>query len=485
MRGTIIGVFAVVVLIVSVLSFMLMRLAIGDVNTKGEAQRAVTAAVAQLQVEGLRIERWLSEQADADELLEPFAISAKEARGNEATARANGLEERTKNAGVFASVRPSLILLFDDKGEVLGRNGTALMRGNKLTDSHPKVLEAVLAGRSGSSVWVEEGMLVSFAPIRKGDQVVGGVVLGTAFNDERLQNTSNATSELGLYAAVKRNGKMEVVAKSSKAKDLIGRFGTADENAGNDAKLDFALGTESALDTDQVITPIQGLTTELDSAAKALGGYGDQVAVIASVTETKNVGSFGTLVVPFLGVFLLGLLLTAVAAHLLNRYIAQPISDLEDGLLAVINGQTDIRFELEHKMLGGLVYQVNSLLNQLLGVKEDDTDDEGRPSVAPSSSSFAEALNVDERMVSLSLDDVEDGRALRDEAPEDYYKRIFDEYLAAKRKLGDPTDNVRFAAFQKRVQDGEQRLTDQHGKPFRYRIEQKGGEIVLVAVPLA
>lgn len=475
MRATIIGVFAVVVLIVTVLSFAMMRLTIGDISNKGESQRAVTAAVAQLQVEGLRIERWLAEQAMGDDLAEPFKISATEARGNEATARAMGIEEKSKNSPVFATVRPSLILLFDKDGVVLGRNGTKLMRGEKLGERHPQMLKEVLAGRTGSSVWVDksnnEQILASYAPVRNDDEIVGGVLIGTAFNDGRLEAASNATSELGLFAAVERDGKMEIVAKSTKVSD--------DMLAGVD-------GIAQALETDQVVGPIEGMDESLDGAAKALAGYGDgNEAVIAAVTKTRTVGGFSSLFVPFLGVFLLGLILSAVSAHLINNYISQPISDLEDGLLAVINGQTDIRFELEHKVLGGLVYQVNSLLNQLLGVKEDDTDDEGRPSVAPSSTSFAAALNVDERMVSLSLEDVEDGHALRDEAPEDYYKRIYDEYIAAKTKLGDPTDNIKFAGFKKRITDDEQRFTANHGKPFRFRVELKGEEVVLVAVPLA
>lgn len=476
MRGTIIGVFAVVVLIVSVLSFMLMRLTIGDVNNKGESQRAVTAAVAQLQVEGLRIERWLAERAADDGLLEPFKISATEARGNEATARANGVEEASKNSPVFATLRPSLILLVDKDGVVLGRNGTKLMRGEKLGERHPEMIKEILAGRTGSGVWVDkavnEQILASYAPVRDGETIVGGVLIGTAFNDERLETASNATSELALFAAVKRDGRMEVVAKSTKVTEEMVKDG--------------AQGLAQALETDQVVGQVPGLSADLDAAAKALDGYGNgREAVVAAVAPARTVGSFGSLLLPFLGVFLLGLVLTAVAAHLVNNYVAQPISDLEDGLLAVINGQTDIRFELEHKMLGGLVYQVNSLLNQLLGVKEDDTDDEGRPSVAPSSTSFAAALNVDERMVSLSLEDVDNGHALRDEAPEDYYKRIFDEYLAAKKKLGDPTDNLKFAGFKQRIADNEQKFHATHGKPFRFRVELKGEEVVLVAVPLA
>jgi hypothetical protein len=324
-------------------------------------------------------------------------------------------------------------------------------------------------------VWVDkkahEQFLASYAPVRDGAEIVGGVLIATAFNDERLEAASNATSELPLFAAVKRDGKMMVVARSSKI---------------TDAMLEGAEGSGQALETDQVVGQLPGLAAELDGAAKALGGYGEgNEAVVAAVVEAKTVGNFGSLFWPFFGVFLLGLVLTSVAAHLINNYVSQPISDLEDGLIAVINGQTDIRFELEHKILGGLVYQVNSLLNQLLGIKEDDTDDQGRPSVAPSSSSFAAALNVDERMVSLSLEDVEDGHALRDEAPEDYYKRIFDEYITAKKKLGDPVDNVKFAGFKGRITDNEAKFASTHGKPFRFKVEQKAEEVVLVAVPLA
>jgi hypothetical protein len=87
-------------------------------------------------------------------------------------------------------------------------------------------------------------------------------------------------------------------------------------------------------------------------------------------------------------------------------------------------------------------------------------------------------------MVSLSASEVEDSKSLREEPPEDYYKRIFDEYLEAKRGVGDPVDHIKFAPFRQRVQASEQQLSTKHGKPFRYRIEAKGGEVVFVAVPL-
>jgi hypothetical protein len=474
MRETITGVFGGVVLIVCVLSFALMRATLGDVSTKGEAPRAVRAAVAQLQVEGLRIERFIAGQVTLDETRDPFNVESQPARSEQATTLCNTIEERSKKSPVFATIQPTIVFLFDDKGVVVARNGSALMRGEKLGERHPEMLKAIAKGETGSEVWVDkthnENWLVSWAPIREGAKIIGALAVGTAFNNERLQETSAATSQLPLIAAVRREGTMELVARSTQV---------------TDAMLAGLPSAAQGLDTDQVI-PLGGLGEELDGAAMALAGYGDhKQAVIVSVTPLKVVGSATSLLFPVIGVFLLGLVLTGVFAHLLDRYISQPISDLEDGLLAVINGQTDLRFELEHKVLGGLVFRVNSLLNQLLGVREDDTDNEGRPSISPRAESFSAALNVDERMASLSADDVAESATLKGEAPEDYYKRIFDEYLGAKRQLGDPVDHIKFAPFSQRIQSMETQLGEKHGKPFRYKVELKGKEVVFVAVPLA
>ncbi|HHH27495.1 MAG TPA: hypothetical protein ENK57_03975 [Polyangiaceae bacterium] len=473
MRETIIGVFSVVTLAVTVLAFGLMRVTIGDVSNKGDAQRAVTAAVAELQVEGLLVERWLAGQANTEAVREPFKAGAEKARSEAATTLANTLEQATKQEATFAGVRPNLIVLFDDEGVTLGRNGSTLMRGEKLGARHPEMIETIKAGNSGSSVWYDPEhntqLLASYAPIREDGEVIGGIAVGTAFNDERLEAKST-NPDVGLFAAVPKGEGLVVAAKTGPI---------------TDAMTEKADAAKTALDAGQVVA-LSGFMDGYDAAAKSLAAYGDgKQAVVVAVAEIKTVGSFRSLIGPFFGVLILGLILTAVAAHLIDNYISQPISDLEDGLLTVINGQTDIRFELEHKVLGGLVHRINSLLNQLLGVAEDDTDEQGRPSTAPSSSSFTAALNVDERMVSLSLEDVADAAALRDEAPEDYYKRIFDEYLAAKRSMGDPVDHIRFQQFQNRIKGLEQQLMTKHGKPFRYQVEAKGKEVVFVAVPLA
>jgi hypothetical protein len=87
-------------------------------------------------------------------------------------------------------------------------------------------------------------------------------------------------------------------------------------------------------------------------------------------------------------------------------------------------------------------------------------------------------------MAAMSGGDAADP-ALRDEPADAYYRRIFDEYITAKRSLGDPVEGIALAVFVERIQASEREMSEKHGKPVRYKIEVRGREVVLLAVPLA
>ena len=134
----------------------------------------------------------------------------------------------------------------------------------------------------------------------------------------------------------------------------------------------------------------ENVTRILDCAERLFRhyGYGKTNAVLLAALPSSLVGSVSGLLWPVLAIGGLGLLLVVVGGVLLGNYISAPISELEDGLLAIINGQSDLRFQLEHPELGGLVFRINSLLNAMMGVAEDTTDDQGRPSQGPSAQGF-------------------------------------------------------------------------------------------------
>jgi hypothetical protein len=116
-------------------------------------------------------------------------------------------------------------------------------------------------------------------------------------------------------------------------------------------------------------------------AAEPLQGYeGDQVILLAGLPESL-VSSVPALLWPLFAASLLGIALVVGGGVFLGNYISAPITELEEGLLTVLNGRTNHRFELEHPEFGGLVFRINSLLNALMGVTE--TDAQGRTSQPP------------------------------------------------------------------------------------------------------
>jgi hypothetical protein len=481
MRGKLIAVFSTVVLIVGVLLYALTRaIASKDAVDAEEAPRALNAALAELQVQGLAMERWLNARAVDPRMRDPFKAGTQGARSEAATLEANRIADAASAAPALG-VQPTVVMLVNSKGIVLGRNGSALMRGDDIGKVYPRLIESIERGSTGSDVWVNpernEQLLASYAPVRDEDGTwLGALVVGSSINDERLKTASDRTSGRYLLAAVPNGEGLTVVAKST---------GTPSELTTAIAEGAAKERALSALKTGQMVD-LAGLPEGFSAKARPLEGYGDgRSALLISGAAPADNQFIRDLLWPALGVTLLGLVLVAIASVIIDNYISRPIAELEEGMLAIMNGKTDLRFEIEHAELGGLVFRINSLLNQLLGVQEDDTDEQGRPSRSPTAGSFEDALAVDERMATLSGEDVADAKTLREEPDSAYYNRIFREYIEAKRSLGDPVDHITEEAFSSRIMASEREMAAKHGKPVRYKVEVKGKEVMLLAVPLA
>ncbi len=482
MRLRIIALFSFIVLAVGAAAWALSISAATAMTQAdpNEAPRAAGGAVAQLEVEGLATERWLSLKAADPSMREAFLAGTPAARGDSATAVANKISDAAGNASELMGIRPSLVVLVDAAGTVLGRNGSSLMRGQDLAKAYPSLKAALDTGTTSSDVWVDrernEQLLASYAPVRGEDgKVLGAVIFGSSLNDERLTSASDKTSGHALLFAVKGAKGLDVVAKSANADGPIAEaMGKA---PASDAALQV-LATGKSLD-------ISGFPSGTTSIGRVLDGYGDgKRAVVVAVVQPAQRGLAMTLLYPALGAVVLGIILVAIAGFLLDAYISRPIREIEDGLLAIMNGQTQSRLEIEHAELGGVVFRINSLLNQLFGVAEDDTDEQGRPSRAPNPRTFNEALSVDESMA-MSGGSAADSAELHAEAEAAYYTRVFNEYVQAKRSIGDPVDHISEGDFTARLQASEAEMQQKHGKPCRFKVELKGKEVVLLVVPAA
>ena len=384
MREKIIIVNAGIVLIVAALSFVLLATTLRGIVSdpaarKADVERALRGANAQLELDALRIERWLAEQAARAEVRGVFAGGTERARTDSATAQADKIRELAVADPHFERIAPALVLFVDAQGTALGRDGSALMRGDKMAAAYPSLGESLKSGHTSSDLWVnrerQEQILASYAPVRGEDGAIAGVlVLGTALSDDRLSRTSELTSGrmlvLGITSAA---GKIEVVSKSDQAGGsalaLVQAPDVAKAAAGALASHNVALVTEASPDYVVGVGPLQGY------------GGGATTAAVISVVPASLVASLTGLLWPLFAVAALGVLLVVGGGIALGNYISEPISEMEEGLLQIINGRTDLRFQLEHPELGGLVSRINSLLNALMGVPE--TDEEGRTSTAP------------------------------------------------------------------------------------------------------
>jgi hypothetical protein len=472
MRNKIIAVNAVIVLIVGLLAFAIVRtqLAIETRSAdqlKKNAQRDAVSAAAQLQLDGLRAERWLATKSVEPATRAAMSRATPDARGDAARQLCDQIASAAQNA---LGTKPSIVALVDASGKIVGRNGSDLNRGDDIAGVHPAFKDALTKSSAGSDIWTDpkrsEQYIASYAPVRAEGGATGGMlVVGIAINDA-LARVGEATTGRGI-ALVNASG--EVIATSSNAGDVAAAMKS---NAGD---------VKQALATGNVVSNIVG---EVTFAAAPLGGFGDgkSTAAVAAAPPSLLPGA-GGIPLSILGATALGLVLVVAGGWFLGNYISRPIALLEEGLLAILNGQSDKRFELDHAELGGLAFRIDQLLNQLMGVEEDNTDDEGRVSKAPTAANFGDALSVDRSQTGAGAAAVDAAR-LAAEPPEQYYARLYREYISAKKALGEQVDHITDAAFRSRIQGMEQDASAKHGRPVRYAVQSNGREVVLLAVPL-
>jgi hypothetical protein len=199
------------------------------------------------------------------------------------------------------------------------------------------------------------------------------------------------------------------------------------------------------------------------------------------------------------------LLLTALGAILVVLYgmvvgntLMRHIEAIEEGVLAVINGRTDLRLETESEELGGLAFRINQLLNVFAGIEEETTDDEGRLS-SPGSQSWRDTAFTGEasgggRASSVSVasggggavnpDDPIDDVALADklaaEEQSAYEARVYDEYVKAKHAAGENVSNIPQDRFHQRLAGRAAALAQKHGcRTVRFQVETQGDQVVL------
>ena len=142
MRAKIIAMSSVVVLLVGFLSYFLAKGAVATAagtssQVMAEAKRSSQTSAVRVQHDGLRTERWLSTRVNDPSLLDVMGKGTPQARADAATQASDSIMAAAKTTPVFGGVVPSIILIVDSQGLVVGRNGTGTGRGDNLAALYP------------------------------------------------------------------------------------------------------------------------------------------------------------------------------------------------------------------------------------------------------------------------------------------------------------------------------------------------------------
>lgn len=191
---------------------------------------------------------------------------------------------------------------------------------------------------------------------------------------------------------------------------------------------------------------------------------------------------------------LVGLLTTLLAVGLLVwllRSFYGSFEVLDQGVHEVINGNFDYQFPFEFRddLARGFGQSLNlmSLVLQGRPLPEEVEEESGKTwsseiQVLDAGDGGAEWGEPERPLVAMTRDAI---RALANEPADVYYKRLYSEFLDARRSLGLPVEGINYPKFLERLVHLEQRLKKRHrASMIRFEVKTINGTVILAPVPI-
>lgn len=441
-------------------------------------------------LQGRELAEQAVEQARENDTADVFTALDEAAQRVRAYERATEVLEwlgrRNRNGAGAAEIA----LITDDRGVVIARSQDRnRMNGNNLARELTSLSRVLETGEPAIDVWrLEEGqtkyLQVAIAAIRDPDGGIrGALVVGYDMSNGMAQRLAD---RLGRDVAFLSDGAIGGSSLDGTPRETLGSALFDQQSSATNA----ALGDDGAtsdsfaveLGDDQYVAMVAPLSYS-PSASVAYVVLGNRSAARAQASPVNTI----------LIMTVLGILAVVIYGFLLGNSFIKPIEQMEEGVLAVINGRTDLRLDIESAELGGLAYRINQLLNVFTGTPEEDED--GRVSSPPEAwagTNDALATNPDTGSAAPSSgaapaaggqgeeDDPELAAKLAAEPEEAYYARIYREYVAAKEAAGENVSNITEDRFIQRLKANEKSLVKKHGcRMVRFQVQTRGTQVNL------
>jgi hypothetical protein len=380
---------------------------------------------------------------------------------------------------------PDIVVIVDETGRAIARNGARnVMFGVALAPKLPALAATLRDSVPRHDVWLEEQekkmLQTAVAPIRADS----GALLGALVVGYDLSNgVAHRQAELiGRDVAFLTEGRVYSASlEGSAARDLAGiAFGpnASTTRAVLADQLRSSQLWRATLGGDEysAITARVPMSPSVPVAFAVLGNRSEQIGIASPVQV-------------ILILTVLGVVLVLLYGFVIGNAIMRPIEEIEEGVLAVINGRTDLRLETKSTDLGGLAFRINQLMNVLTGTEENNEDEQGRVSMAPSGKDWKDAAFGDGATGTAKpsasnpddpIDDPELSARLAAEDEAAYSARIYREYVAAKQAAGENVSNIPQDRFNQRLVGRATALAEKHGcRLVRFQVESQADQVLL------
>ena len=393
------------------------------------------------------------------------------------------------------AVKPDIIALVDASGNLLAMNEVRTVTARQWkTDKGESIIPAlnVVLGKKLiiSDLWNHGGdimMKIGVAPVidpdapvsaqdPDGQVIIGAIVVAYAQTAREAQQDRNLLgTEIAYYD--NRN-----VMATSFTTGATGAEDTAKARALTELLRSGALaegGAKQKIAIEGVDYLAATVKMPRSSTRRLPADYPPMTAgvvVLAPVADPSSLASTVRLFILLLGGGALAIAL--VGLYLSNRRLLAQVDQIELGVTDIINGNVDRTFRPVGQELDGLANGLNVMLARLLGRPEpgeEEVDDDGNP-ILQGRVEFEDGDGAPAADPDLA--------ALAQESEPDYYKRVYTEYLAARRATGNP-DEVSFENFIAKLKVNEGKLRAQYQcRAVRFRVVVNEGKVTLKPVPV-
>jgi hypothetical protein len=395
------------------------------------------------------------------------------------------------------AVKPDIIALVDASGNLLAMNEVRTVTAKQWkTDKGESIIPAlnVVLGKKLiiSDLWNHGGdmMKIGVAPVidpdapvsaqdPDGQVIIGAIVVAYAQTAREAQQDRNL---LGTEIAYYDNRNVMATSFTTGASGASGAEDTAKGRALSELLRSGGLaegGAKQKIVLDGVDYLAAAVRMPRSSTRRLPADYPPMTAgavVLAPVADPGNLASTVKLFILLLGGGALAIAL--VGLYLSNRRLLAQVDQIELGVTDIINGNVDRTFRPVGQELDGLANGLNVMLARLLGRPEpgeEEFDDDGNPILQG-------RVEFEDGDAAPAADP--DLAALAQESEPDYYKRVYTEYLAARRTTGNP-DEVSFENFIAKLKVNEGKLRAQYQcRAVRFRVLVHDGKVTLKPVPI-